>query len=55
MKWNGTKQRFHSIAWIFFDIMRLIFHSIVWKVDEMELVITFYSNFDLYLKKKSIC
>jgi len=44
---NETKQRFHSIVWIFYDRMELISHSIVWKVDGTKWVKTFYSNFTL--------
>ena len=30
------KKKFHSIVWILYDGMELIFHSIVWKIDGTE-------------------
>lgn len=51
MEWNGVEQRFHSIVWILYDGMELISHSIVWKVDGMELVIIFLFHFYPLLRK----
>jgi len=45
------EQIFHFIVWILYDGMKLIFHSIVWKVDGRELIITFLFHFDPLLRK----
>jgi hypothetical protein len=41
IKWSGMEQsgmehKSRSIVWIFYDGTKLVFHSIVWKVDRME-------------------
>jgi hypothetical protein len=41
IKWSGVERsgmehKFRSIVWIFYDGTKLVFHSIVWKVDGME-------------------
>lgn len=41
------QQRFYSIVQIFYDGMKLIPHSIVWKVDGTEQIITFLFQFYL--------
>jgi hypothetical protein len=41
IKWNevernGMEHKFRSIVWLFYDGMKLVFHSIIWRVDGME-------------------